>query len=810
MKNHALLFFLLIVNATILSQPVSQLPVWQYGMFGNDIGSCLMRVIDINNDGSNELILSARQSRDSWDGSDYFYILEYSDSTSTYRFKWISRIFNSTIRTVVCKDLNNDHQLEIVVGLENGAIHIFDGRTFREIKAFSSGRVFVNSMVICDVDNDEQDEIVVCDFDTTTIYSLSLAVELQIPFGGYRIQVGNVDDDEAKEIVLSSGNVIEVQQNHFVPEAEFPAANNYKLFELYDFDNDDRLELLYQTDYDQFTGYDFGSGESGWVIDADYEFVSLFIYDNPDNGAVELYLGTYYNGIACYDASGGSFKWKMPDHFYGVNNAALGDADNDGEVEIIWADGGACTCQDLLYINNLGDLTEEWTSYHLDGPFTAIDFGDVDNDHINEFVIASAASHSGYDGGVINVFNSENFELEWQSESFDYAITSVKIADPDNDSINELLVGIEFSGYVIPATFLYILNTNDYQVDTALEIMGSRQPLDIEVADINADSKNEIILGTGSGWSDDDSYIYILSGETKEILWQSPQFGGTLNYTYSLNIANIDSDEAMEIVGIDYDYWADHNGEIFIIDGQDYSMRREAQFEYSCLTLGDYDHNDKPEIIAGTNYGELVVIDPKNLEPVYYLNTDSVKITAIKMIDNDTLSTASILYSNGIQLNLINQNVSQKLWVSDSVYSSLGDFNRMLCMDMYNNDTLEVLIGGSHSVYLYELLNAGEATGDYPWTALPSDWEISPGLVSYIYPNPVTDNSALYLFCEMQARTRIDILDLNGDVVYSKTIDAIYGENRISFATDGLSAGIYICRVVQNNCTLPVNKFIKL
>jgi len=809
MKKYLLIALVLLVKGNTYSQNFDVNPKWQFGSYGHDIGVYLMDVIDLNNDNSNELIISSNIS-DSWDQQDYFYILKYSDVTESYQFHWISRIFNAKITATLFKDLNDDQFQDIIIGLSNGNIHIFDGKSLKEIKAFNTRRKTINSLVIIDVDNDNQDEVIICDSDSSSIYSPSFELEAEIPYGGNKMTIGNVDNDEEVEIILSSGKVIEVQGGNYTIEKEFNSYDNTQIFTLHDVDGDDRLELIYNSNYSELTCHDFSSNNPMWTVNSSSSIESITIYSNPINNRDEIYLGTTYNGINIYNAINGNFVNKMPDHHEGVNNIAIGDVDNDGEIELIWADGANCTCEDYIFIHKLDNLSEEWRNFPLNGPFTALDHGDVDNDGDNEIVIISESSGS-HEGGVINVFNSNDGSLEWRSKPFRDDISSVKISDTDGDNNYELLVGIEYTGLVVPATYLYIFETNTYEIDTAILLYDSRRIRDIKVADINNDSINEIILSTGSGWSSDRSHIFVLSGESRELLWQSEEFGRNLNYTYSLNISNIDDDDALEIIGIDYTFRSDSKGDIFIIDGMDYSIQKESQFSYTCLTSGDYNKDGQLEIMAGTDYGEIVILNGLNLEPIIYINTDSTKISAIEMF-NDGDNNPSILYSNGIQLIQLGDNETENLFVSDSMYSSVGDFNSLLILNM-DNANPEVFVGSNHSALQFSLSNTEIFINDYPW-----DGEILTAIDDIgqqektvnAYPNPFGQDLTFSFHSQSQIDTKIELYNIYGELVHVNKHASVIGQNKPSLSTDFLPQGIYIYRLIQANIVVATGKIIKV
>ncbi|WP_185968910.1 FG-GAP-like repeat-containing protein [Carboxylicivirga sp. M1479] len=810
MKKILLLSLFCLKIALALGQLPNVNAQWQFGMFGNELGEHLMEVIDIDNDGKNEVICSAVSGGDSWNGKEYFYILEYDNNKNTYAFEWISRLFETRISATQFKDLNNDQFLDIIIALQNGHVHIFDGKNRKEVKSLDFGLETINDLLIFDVDNDNQDELVACNNDTTVIYGLNLVKEMEIPMGGSYLQIGNIDTDDNIELVYSSGNIIELTDESYQQQSTFEIYRYSTPFHLVDANQDGIMELVYLTNYDNMVCYNFETNHTFWTLDPNSSVESVKVYDNPLNGLRELYFGTTYDGVMVYNAANGQLIRATHRHHEGVNNMAIGDANNDGQLELVWADGGHCTCEDYLFVYDFDSFTEEWRNFPLNSPFISVVYGDVDNDGEMEYVVAAQSSGS-HEGGVINVFNAQDGTLEWRSEAYRYDVSSLKIADINNDGINQLIVGIEFTGYVVPATRLYIYNTSSYTVDHIIELRGSRRTRDIEVADINGDSNNEIIIGTGSGWSSDESFVYILSGQSHSILWQSEKIGRWNSYAYSLEIDNIDNDDALEIVGIEYDHNNDKKG-IFIIDGKDYTVLKEDQFNYCSLTTGDYDGDNQLDIIAGTDEGEIVVLNALNLEPSYYMDLESSKIESVGLI-KETNDDNSILYSNGTQLKLLNSSRTATTWESDTINGRLGYFNNMCTINRGSSELNEVLIGSDHGIFLFNFNHEEVQVGKYPWR----DEMI--GILNTphsdiaqvkISPNPCLEHANISFKTAIAAPAQIEFFSLMGQKIKSHYFLTQTGENQVQINTQGWPQGTYIIKVQQNDVFIANGKLFKI
>ena len=77
-----------------------------------------------------------------------------------------------------------------------------------------------------------------------------------------------------------------------------------------------------------------------------------------------------------------------------------------------------------------------------------------------------------------------------------------------------------------------------------------------------------------------------------------------------------------------------------------------------------------------------------------------------------------------------------------------------------------------------------------------------------LYPNPVTDRLQISYESLKVGRVQVEIMDVQGKILYQQTINCQNGTNHTIIPVSQLSEGLYICRV-QSDDKIEMNKFFK-
>jgi len=216
----------------------------------------------------------------------------------------------------------------------------------------------------------------------------------------------------------------------------------------------------------------------------------------------------------------------------------IGDADNDGENEVIIT-GGYENEASLICLKWNGKefvREAEWGEYSIYFPWIA----DVDNDGENEVIVGHGREV------IVLKWNGNEFN-SYKIDEFPYQVFGCVAKDSNNDGINEIHVTF---GY--PRLCIYEWNGNDYEKIFDKKWEGEEDTIEaIDVGDVDNDGMAEVAVGTDK--------VHILewnrNGYDEEYL---------INETYGLLavtcIGDIDNDGKMEI----------NAGAVGVNEGQEY------------------------------------------------------------------------------------------------------------------------------------------------------------------------------------------------------------------------------------------------
>ena len=350
-------------------------------------------------------------------------------------------------------------------------------------------------MAIADVDSDGSKEIVATDGMKIYVYSSTFEAKwVSTAYGGQDIAVGNVDNDLHPEIVTTvegaHGYVIDGVTHKL--KWDYPNGFGYRV-RLAKIDGDARNEIIGADSWYYITAFDADIKSPKWQITTDLDIDAFQVVDTNGDGIAEILYGDgQWGSINCYNAVSASMMWSINNPDHGVTDIAYGDVDGDGSAEVIWGAGATSTGADHLYVADSVTRSIKWQSTHIDGPLSAVDVGDLDGDGRKEIVMVSFESNSGYDSGVIHIFDAVTHSLKWQ----------------------------------------HMLDNMDW--------MGVRS---VKIGDVDGDRKKEFIVATGDIY---DGVIQVYNGATHELKKQSAGYDG--NYFTTMAVGDVDNDGKIEIV----------------------------------------------------------------------------------------------------------------------------------------------------------------------------------------------------------------------------------------------------------------------
>jgi len=215
--------------------------------------------------------------------------------------------------------------------------------------------------------------------------------------------------------------------------------------------------------------------------------------------------------------------------------------------------------------------------------------------NINAQFTKSSESDTGGDIIISNSYKTnllKNRERDWSYHTHSPVLSSLKIADLDGDSIEEIIMttyGHQPNPY--GAGFVYAIDNNGNDLPGWPIEVGSPFSATAAIGDINNDGIIDIVVGSWSAL-----YVWDSSGNIH------PGFPLYYGGHKSPVLLNVDDDEELEII-----YPSGSSLYIFNHDGSILSgWPVSTAFEIGSPAIADIDNDDEYEIVAGTFQGPVV------------------------------------------------------------------------------------------------------------------------------------------------------------------------------------------------------------
>lgn len=352
------------------------------------------------------------------------------------------------------------------------------------------------------------------------------------------------------------------------------------------------------------------------------------------------------------------------------STVASGDFDGDGAEEILVTDYN----QRLYTIGFDGSgYTQEWMyPYSLtgtEGQIRSVAAGDIDGDGIDEMLVGISNndyySYSEDARTQILIIDGPTGRLRDFIEVTGASISSIKIADVDNDNEPEIVYLVNAERYSSGEQKLEVRDTGDTH-DLLWQSISLAQQSDLAVGDIDGDGIQEIVLSGG--------YTFGHNGTTFVNEWLSGD-----GFGYIIRVADIDGDDVSEIIG------RQSSGDRYlnIYDAVNKSTKAQIQEYFADFTVKDVDGDGSAEILTLPYYSpyeaRLYSFD-EDLSPQFSLDwslalPDNGSKGVIADVDGDEQLEYVALFDYRDRILVAGENPDIEIeWQSNGVYDISGNF----------------------------------------------------------------------------------------------------------------------------------------
>lgn len=642
---------------------------WVAKFFGIGIGAAGMMHIDIDNDGTEEIVFTSNITANQgfW-GPDGLSVLSYGKNSKSWG---ISRQYtlpqNSLITTIYTfRDANNSAMLAFgLIDNDTGKVtlkikNLNKNTLVKEITINTLG-ITINEILTGDADNDGGNELIIVTDNTTLLFNIAdYSASGNLAYGAAHAALGNVDNDADNELVYNGGKVVSYKNAKATLEWSYPIGFG-NFVRLTNIDGDAPNEIIGADSWQYIRALDADIKSVKWEQVTDIDIAALRIADINADGKDDIVYGDgQWGKLHALDGNGTEF-WSINNPEHGVTDIAILDADADGDQDIVWGAGFSSTGPDYLYLHDVTSKKKLFQSKAIDPPFRTVAFGDADNDGKKDFITITRTSESGYSDGIIRVIDADTGWQKWQSKNGFFGdftwvgALAAAVGDVDNDGQNELVV----VGDNLYDGAIYLVDVKNHKLKKTI-ILDSGSPLyAVKIADIDGDGVKDIIAGGGKAHTGSPGiYAYVVNGATGAIKWHSHNLSTGWNGVFGLDVADIDGNGNLDIlVSLDY---------LFAFDGVTHVNWLSAANNYSGISTKSIPSGLGRTVVAGNGSGELQMLTGNLTTVKATYPVCSSAIGAVEMLDN-----SKILFTCGKNLKLFDLSTKTVIWTSGAIAGGL-------------------------------------------------------------------------------------------------------------------------------------------
>jgi hypothetical protein len=702
-------------SGIVRTHTTSQLSqLWTTGIFTENAGAPGILVRDLSGDGITEIVSCAEG---------HPFVLRRSGET--YQPVWYGEWINCHRVAAGDSDGNGTDELYFAGMVESApgnsvwAVSVFDGAAFThlgniELPTTESTR----GLAVGDSDGDGTLELVVTNYDTTLIYDTgTFALEWDSGFGGKDVAIGDLEGGKPRVIVNGvPAYVLDVATQRL----DYGYSDGFGVFfAVGDVDSDGKDEIAYYLGQYQKTP----ARLRVWEGDT-YEIKWEHIYSI--NGALDAIQVGEVDGtlglevIAVSEGTGplqvhrgetSEIIYSLQNPSPGVARVAVGDPDDDGDIEMVWGAGLSVQGADSFYIGNPVTNVIEWNAIDWEGPLM-LAAGDLEGDGSMELVIATTRSNQNTAGAAVTVYDAQNHVEEWRilnaGGGYGYGYdTRLALANVDDDPALEIIIGGGRAG----SALVHVYDGMTHQLQWTSPVLGGGR-LPMHVTNVDADPHAEIIVGVGRN-------LLIFDGASNTLQWDS---GVLSSYVTDISVADVRGDATPELglTTANSVYLYEMGESVTLLDRRDFSCGSGLNCAL-LLTMLNTDSTNAGELIVGFSVVDedervawrIEAWSADDLYQVYWQDTlNNTHLGDIYSADLDSngiyeflLTGTTVAPDWNNSLVRIAQHTGEGYWLMHTLSrGNWGRFHSVLHADLEGDGSDEILLGSENIVQVYDLL----------------------------------------------------------------------------------------------------------
>ncbi len=539
---------------------------------------------DFTGDGNNEVL--------STDSQHSIFLLSHQDEQYSQSWMYPFAIGEqSNIKQVIGHNIDTDATLEILVatnqgisvinGLEKMATAIWETDGYVQAFALTGDGEDTIAAVITSSSSYSSGakQLQVFAINSPTTLLLDTAIESD----SNEVIFANVDDDSQIELVINSGKVYDgaTWENqwfkgsgfgeHYVTAADLTGDN---IAEIIGADNWGAITV-----FSANTKTELASFENGNTC-------TLQTLSVADASTDKVIVGDcQWGSITAYDLQAGALvsAWSLDMQAHGSKSLAVGDSDNDGDVELHWGTGGSSSGEDIFVVANVeSEVAIQWQNTNpsqLDS-YASAGWANVEPNE-EQAIFFIPGTNSGYDGSAIvsmelngNYNVSEEISSNWDNSRY------AAVTDFNNDGYGDIF---------LPSAKTYNGGFSALQINDLTSFWSYEGDYDDNIGVIDAYDVNQ------DGF---DDALYINSGTLTVIDINNEVSLGSINIAdnyYGSDFAVTTLDE-QSVIAIS----TSSNVQLWIKSGSSYSNKSEIEVYCTRINFINIDEDDELELACAS------------------------------------------------------------------------------------------------------------------------------------------------------------------------------------------------------------------